>query len=468
MMTSAARAEKILVIGLDCAAPELIFDRWLHDLPVLRSLMQHGIYGRLESCIPAITVPAWTCMMTSQDPGQLGIYGFRNRADYSYTAMTTATSRSVKVARLWDILGARGKRVGVIGVPPTYPVTPVNGELVSCFLTPNAQIQFTYPAALRDDILAWLGDEFLVDVPNFRSPDKARILRDIYRLAEQRFIICRRLLERNTYDFMMMVEMGVDRIHHGFWKDMDPTHPKYVENSPFASAIHDYYQFIDQQIGQLLNTVDDNTAVLVISDHGAKAMQGGFCLNEWLIREGYLVLTAYPTQPTPLERCSIDWQRTRVWGSGGYYGRIFLNVAGREPQGIVSSAEYDRLRDELIDRLQSLRDHQGRPLQNRVFKPEAIYRQVQGIAPDLIVYFGDLDWRAVGSVGYADIYTFDNDTGPDDANHSQFGMYIFYDPKRPSSTPKIEDITIYDVAPTILAYLRQPIPETMIGQVRAW
>lgn len=467
-MTTPSRAEKLLVVGLDCAAPELIFTKWRQDLPVLRSLMERGRSGRMESCIPAITVPAWACMMSSQDPGQLGIYGFRNRADHSYTAMTTATARSITMPRLWDILGARGKRVGVIGVPPTYPVTPVNGEMVSCFLTPNATSQFTYPPSLRDRIHDWLGEEFLVDVPNFRSLDKQRILDDIYRLANQRFTICRRLLEEQSYDFMMMVEMGVDRIHHGFWKDMDPAHPKYVANSPFANAIHDYYQFIDQHIGQLLNTIDDNTAVLIISDHGGKAMKGGFCLNEWLIREGYLVLAEYPSQPTPLERCRIDWSRTRVWGSGGYYGRIFLNVTGREPQGIVTMSEYEQLRSELIAKLQALPDHHGQPMGNRVFKPDAIYRQTRGIAPDLIVYFGDLDWRSVGSVGYSDIYTFENDTGPDDANHAQFGMYIFYDPRQQLTIPVIEDLNIYDVAPTILQYLNQPIPEYMIGRARDW
>lgn len=187
-----------------------------------------------------------------------------------------------------------------------------------------------------------------------------------------------------------------------------------------------------------------------------------------MIREGYLVLAEYPSQPTPLERCRIDWSRTRVWGSGGYYGRIFLNVTGREPQGIVTMSEYEQLRSELIAKLQALPDHHGQPMGNRVFKPDAIYRQTRGIAPDLIVYFGDLDWRSVGSVGYSDIYTFENDTGPDDANHAQFGMYIFYDPRQQLTIPVIEDLNIYDVAPTILQYLNQPIPEYMIGRARDW
>ena len=71
-----------MVIGLDCAAPELVFDRWLDDLPNLKSLYQSGLHGLLRSCDPPITVPAWSVMMSSKSPGRLGVYGFRNRADY--------------------------------------------------------------------------------------------------------------------------------------------------------------------------------------------------------------------------------------------------------------------------------------------------------------------------------------------------------------------------------------------------
>ena len=86
---------KVLVIGLDCAEPSLVFDQWRNDLPNLNRLMEAGSYGRLESVIPCITVPAWAAMMSSKDPGQLGIYGFHNRADTSYSHMTIANSTSV-------------------------------------------------------------------------------------------------------------------------------------------------------------------------------------------------------------------------------------------------------------------------------------------------------------------------------------------------------------------------------------
>ena len=86
--------KRVLIIGWDCAAPELIFEAFKDDMPNTRRLMAEGIYGELESTIPPITVPAWMCMMTSRDPGELGVYGFRNRKDYSYDALTIANSHA--------------------------------------------------------------------------------------------------------------------------------------------------------------------------------------------------------------------------------------------------------------------------------------------------------------------------------------------------------------------------------------
>src|SRR5712672_2359637 len=101
---------KVVVIGLDCAEPSLVFDRFKGRLPNLEKLMARGVAGRLRSCDPPITVPAWASMMSSKDPGTLGVYGFRNRADRSYEKMTTATALAVREPLLWDYLGAAGKR----------------------------------------------------------------------------------------------------------------------------------------------------------------------------------------------------------------------------------------------------------------------------------------------------------------------------------------------------------------------
>ena len=177
---------RVFIVGLDCAAPELVFDRWRAELPNFNHLMSAGVYGDLTSCIPAITVPAWSVMMASKDPGTLGIYGFRNRADYSYDKMSIATGSAVKEDRVWDILSRSGKRVNVVGVPGTYPPRPVNGTMVGCFLTPSISSNYTYPPEFKNEIAEWVG-EYLVDVKDFRTEDKDYLLKQIYEMTETRF-----------------------------------------------------------------------------------------------------------------------------------------------------------------------------------------------------------------------------------------------------------------------------------------
>jgi predicted AlkP superfamily phosphohydrolase/phosphomutase len=456
---------RLLIIGLDCAEPSLLFEQWRADLPNLARLMQQGSYGTLESCIPAITVPAWSCMMSGRDPGELGIYGFRNRGDRSYNKMVVADGRAVKQPRLWDILGENDWRVAVLGVPGTYPPPPVNGALASCFLAPNTQAEYTTPPELAEQIRGWVGD-YLLDVPDFRSEDKERILRDIYTLCDQRFSVAQHMLSAYEPDLLMMVEMGIDRIHHALWKHMDPRHPLYVHDSPFADAIHDYYCHVDERIGELLAACDASTAVLVVSDHGARPLMGGVSLNSWLLSEGYLVLKeALPEgRALSLDEAQVDWSRTRAWGAGGYYGRVFLNVRGREPEGCIAPAAYERERSELAERLRSMVGPADSLLGNRVFLPQQLYRNVRGIAPDLVVYLGDLAWRAVGTLG-GSLYTRENDTGPDDANHAQYGMMIFSDPQQPGHGRSIEGAQIYDVLPTLLNRYSIAAPDGLRGKV---
>ncbi len=193
-------------------------------------------------------------------------------------------------------------------------------------------------------------------------------------------------------------------------------------------------------------------------------MDGGICVNEWLIKEGYLKLRKYPEKIVPLSEAEIDWSSTMAWGEGGYYARVFLNVKGREPEGVVPIEDYEKIRDELIQKLRVLSDENGRSIGSRIFKPQDIYPVCNGIPPDLIVYFGDLYWRSVGSVGSKSIHTFENDTGPDDANHSQYGIFIMCDPEA-EKTGRIEELHITDCAPTILQMLSVPVPGDMEGKV---
>ena len=462
---SGQTAPKVVVIGLDCAEPTLVFDKFAHRLPNLSRLREQGAWGVLRSCDPPITVPAWMSMMSSKDPGTLGYYGFRNRADHSYENMTMATSLVVKEPLLWDHLGRAGKKVIMLGVPQTYPTRPVNGLMVTDFLTPSIESQYTYPPELKVEIAAMPDvHPYEFDV-SFRDSDKARIRDSISRMTRKRFALARHLLATKPWDFFMMVEMGTDRIHHAFWQYMDPNHHRYEAGNPLESVIEDYYVEVDREIGELLAILPSNTTVLVVSDHGGQCMEGGVALNEWLVREGYLVLHEYPKVPSRLEALKVDWAKTTAWGSGGYYGRLFLNVKGREPQGLIEPENYEATRSKIAAELEAMDDHTGKPMGTRVLRPESLYKTVRGAAPpDLFVYFGDLRWRSVGTIGSGEIYTFENDTGPDDANHAPEGMLIATGPAvtRPG---KVGGMQLMDVTPTVLRLFGLDVPTDMQGHV---
>ncbi len=454
---------RVLIIGLDCAEPSLVFNQYRAELPNLQSLISRGAWGQIASTIPPITVPAWMCSLTSKDPGQLGVYGFRNRADHSYEKMTMANARAFTGPAVWDYMARAGKQSWLLGVPPSFPPKEIAGGMVGCFLSPSTDSKYTWPESLREEI-ARVAPNYMVDVPNFRTEDKAWLLQKIYEMTEGHFKVIRHVMKEKPWDLLMSVEIGVDRLHHGFWKYHDPLHPKHEPGNPLVNSIHDYYIWLDGQIGTLLELVEDDTTVLVYSDHGAKKMEGGIAVNEWLLDAGYLALEEKPKDLIPLAKARIDWSKTRAWGEGGYYSRIFMNVQGREPNGVIPPEDYERARDELAARLCAIPDPSGKPLATRVYKPQQIYRAANNVPPDLIVIWGDLFWRGVGSLGLNTLHTFENDTGPDDANHAQMGMFIYCDPKRNLGGRELQSLQLYDIAPTVLNELGLPVPNDMIGR----
>jgi len=465
---------RLAVIGLDCATPRLLFDELAEQMPNLSRLRAAGSWGALRSTVPPITVPAWSCLYSGRTPGELGIYGFRNRADHSYRRLVTAGSQHVRVPRLWDMLGDDGRRSVLIGVPGTYPLPQVKGTVIGDFLTPSSADAWAAPAEIGRRIERELGP-YLFDVDDFRTDDKARIAQRLFDLTEQRFAVARQLAVAGEWDLFAMVDMGPDRLHHGFWSTYDPGHPRYRPDDHWTGLFADYYRALDDHLGRLVELFDDDVAVLVVSDHGAQPMIGGFCINEWLIREGLLRLRHRPEKPVRIADADIDWANTTAWADGGYYARLFLNVAGREPQGVVPISRYESVRSDLVERLEKVVDHRDELMGNRAMRPEDVYPEVNGIAPDLIIYLGDLRWRSVGTVGLSDsvsdgvsggvsggLYTFENDTGPDDANHAELGIYQLTGDGLP--TGQLTDASIYDVAPTLQRLLRLPAVDGQRGR----
>ncbi|NHJ20064.1 MAG: nucleotide pyrophosphatase [Candidatus Lokiarchaeota archaeon] len=454
--------KRVLVIGLDCATPKTLFEDFIEHCPNIRNLMDNGVYGKLRSSDPPITVPAWMIMSTGRNAGELGLYGFRHRKGNSYSDFWVANSQSVKELKIWDIIAKKGLKSIIVGVPPTFPAQPINGNLITGFITPDTLSQFTFPPELKEEILHVVKD-YEFDV-KFRTDNKEQLLIDLYKLTRKHFEVVKYLIMNKEWDYCQFVIIGLDRFHHAFWKYYDKSHHKYEPGNIFESAMKKFYNFLDNQIGDLLKLLNKNDVVIIASDHGAKAMKGCLCVNMALEQLGLLKFKEKPTAKTRLEDAEIDWKNTYAWGWGGYYARVFLNVKGRESTGIIEPEEYEKWREKLIALLKQITDDKGEPMDTKIYKPEDLYQIVRGDAPDLMVYFDDLNWRSAGTVGYESMYLDENDTGPDDAVHDYYGIFVISSLNRKIGKD-LEVKSILDITPTILNILGIEIPEDLKGTI---
>jgi predicted AlkP superfamily phosphohydrolase/phosphomutase len=414
-----------VVVGWDCASPWLALERWAEELPNLARLRQGGAWGRLRSCDPPITVPAWMAMGSGADPGALGVYGFRNRVRGGGAEAARLTSREdFEVAPLWERLGSQGLRACAVGVPGTWPPRPMLGKLIPGPETPP-EAPKTWPPELWGRVKA-LAPGYAFDVGEHRKVERGELVRRVRAMTEARFKIVEDLAQDDDWNLLWVVEIGLDRLHHALWACVDPSHPRYEgPGSPWEEALLDYYKLLDARLGRLWGLVDDGqTACLVVSDHGARPFVGGFRLNAWLIQEGLLVLKDDGAQEGRWDGARIDWSRTRAWAMAGYCGRVFLNLEGRDPGGIVAAHEAGPLLTRVQADLEALRGPSGEPWRTRALRSEALYEVARGFAPDLTVYVDDLSWRCLDTLGGEGLYRAENDTGPDTANHDWDGILV--------------------------------------------
>jgi predicted AlkP superfamily phosphohydrolase/phosphomutase len=441
-------APRLLVIGLDSVSPWVLHERFLPFMPRMAQLRARSRYGILRSVDPPITVPAWACMFSGMDPGTLGLYGFRHRRPHTYFDQYIPNSQSLSQPMVWDRLSRAGRRVCVIGMPPGFPPPHVNGVYVSDFLTPEGAQEFVYPKSLQPTVEKAAG-RYVFDV-RFRADNRERVGRELIEMTRAHFAVARELWTREPWDLFAIHEIGPDRIHHAFWKYIDPSHPRYVDDPPLRRLAEEYYARLDLEIARLVDLAGPEVQIVFVSDHGSQGMAGCFCINEWLIRQGHLTLRGpRPPAGRPLEEVAIDWSKTRAWAAGGYYARIFLNIKAREPEGVLEPSEVTAFQRQLTTELQSVRTPSGGALGAEIRTPASSYREVRGDAPDLMVYFGGLTWRSAGTLGHPSLFLAENDTGPDDSVHSFDGIYMIVDPSQ-GLLGAGPEASLMDVGPSIL------------------
>jgi len=511
-------ADRVLVLGLD-SAPLQWVQKWRDEgrLPHLGRLMARSATGVLESVFPPLSPAAWSSFATGMLPGKHGVFDHIHRQPGTYDIAPTS-ARTRAGSTLWEIISAQGGSVGVVNVPETYPPSPVNGFMLSGMDTPSDDAEFAYPGSLKAELEAAVGGYQVFGPRSKESLDRS--IAGMHETIPMRARVGRYLWETYAPEFMILVFMEPDVIQHKCWKYMDPAHPEYeapetrAQRPAYADAIPDVYAHIDAALGPWLDSLDEDTTLIVLSDHGAGPLRKFLYLNNWLVRHGYLrfrssALTrlkrlAFRLGLTPtwafemaarlglgladratnrikrqmtrsarttlmqrvfLSWTDVDWSRTRAYALGGNFTGIYVNLNGREPQGCVSPGqEYEALCSEISARLQDWRDPDtGEAIVQSIQRGEELYQgSYSNRAPDIV--FATLDEAYVGFGGHEFASTALMEPSPMfNGHHRAEGMISLAG--RGVRPGGLEPSRIVDVAPTILHLLGYPIPSNMDGRV---
>ncbi len=499
---------RVIVVGIDGCPPDLL-RRWLGEgeLPTLASLLRRGAMGALRSTPNYQSASAWTSMVTGVNPGKHGIFHFTNPVAGSYD-MEQINASARRAPTIWRLLSDAGLRTVALNFPVSYPVESVQGAQVAGWLAPtDASVGFTHPPELAAQLREQFG-------PYRIQPDVRRhalagrydaLTQTVVAGVRHKGAVARWLAEREAWDALGVVFVESDSTQHWCWHLIDPAHPDHPAQVPDPDPVLAVYRSIDEELGRLLEVVDDDLNVVVVSDHGQVPNSGAqVFLRGWLREAGYLVPRAERAPRRALGRLlargfeavkniapnSIkarlrsrlpglqsraqqgmsgvvpDWSRTRAWTD---LGQIFINTRGRWPEGIVEpGAEYEALLAELSEQLLALEDAEtGRPVFEAVSRgDEQLHGPSAPAMPDLLVHARsdlfprELIWRAPD--GRAVRLPKPDRVLPKGAHHPD-GTILAAGPDV-ANTP-VDPLSIYDVTPTVLHLLGQPIPSYMDGVV---
>jgi predicted AlkP superfamily phosphohydrolase/phosphomutase len=503
---------KVMVIGLDGATFDLL-KPWAEQgyLPTIKRLMREGTWGELGSTIPPMTAPAWTSFATGKNPGKHGLYDWIYRHEDSYS-VSPLTAQHIKEPTLWSLLSKADHRVCVFNVPMTYPPQPTNGLMISGMPAPSKQVTITYPESLLNEIESEVGTYHLYPDPGQAYSDSGvdAFIEKLYLTTRGRFEVLEYLRSLEDWDFIMPVLNGTDTVQHAMWKFMDPKHPLHdpKKSAKYGDAILDYYRYVDKSLSAIVDSLDDNTVLVIMSDHGFGPFHKFIHVNNWLRKHGWLKLKRSPISLIKswmfglgfspmavydwlmrlgfgklkrevvrgrgqgmlktffLSFDDVDWSASKAYSLGNV-GQIFLNVKGREPQGTVNPGkEYELLRDEIIDQLWQLKDPAtGEQVVETVYRREELYSEpALQRAADIVFIPTRLEYFGFGEYEFGSHLIIEPVKRGISGTHRLNGILMLYGQPIKSSTI-LENATLYDLAPTILHLMGEPVLKDMDGSV---
>jgi len=426
-------------------------------MPHLAAVVRQGVIKPMRSIQPTVSCVAWATYMTGKQPGKHGIYGFIDRKAGSYD-LTFPNAAMLQGKNIWEILNDHNKRVFGMNVCTTYPPRAVNGILIGCFLAPSLE-RATYPASAADYLKSI---DYRIDSDAaLARRDKAAMLDDLDKTLDARAEAMFHYLEQEPWDFFHTHIMETDRINHFLWGKME-------DNDPFfAPAFFKFYQRIDAVIGRLLEVIGPDTPLLIFSDHGFCRIQYEVQLSRYLVEKGWTTPAAQVTHPL-----AITPEKSKAYCL--IPGRIYVNLQGREPGGIVPLKDYQATRLRLKEDLLALRDPQSGAavlrevkLREELYWPDNCRAVPTALTPEQVA-------AAPGTFGQApDLIAIPHDgydlklglAGSEVFMQTQLeGMHTFPDATMIARGFDIPDnLSIMNVAPLILKKLNCPVPADMDG-----
>lgn len=338
--------------------------------PNFQQLLVDGDMARMDSSLPPVSSVAWTSIMTGRNPAGHNIFGFVDRTLNPFeTFIPTAANRRAKT--IWDILGEAGRYCVVMNVPCTYPPSPINGKLISCFLSSSIE-KATWPPQLALTLKRF---GYIIDPDPWKARrDPPAFLDDLFTSLERRLEVTMHLMDTEPWDFFATHIMETDRLFHFYLGPWQDGHPE------FAQRFDDFLDKVDSFVGEIKSRMPDGAHLVILSDHGFCRIKKEVQINYALHEAGLLKFTV--SEPKELAHIAPETIAYSL-----IPGRVFINLKGREPMGRVEpGADYEKARRDVAETLLSLRDPGGgAPMIEKVLMKEEIYSgDCAASAPDLV------------------------------------------------------------------------------------